>query len=64
VKGLRGINLVETEIEFRPDKITNAKAKLGRFILAINDLNSDPDTILSYYKGQQAVERGFQIPQR
>jgi transposase len=40
------------------------KTKLGRFILATNYLNPDPDTILSYYKDQQAVERGFQIPQR
>jgi len=35
--------------------------RLGRFILATNDLNLDPDTILSYYKGQQAVERGFRF---
>jgi len=58
---LREIYLVEAKIEFNPEKITKAKAKLGRFILATNDLNLDPDTILSYYKGQQAVERGFRF---
>jgi transposase len=49
------------EIEFDAEKIAIAKSKLGRFILATNDLNLDPDTILSYYKGQQTVERGFRF---
>ena len=50
---------IEAEIEFNVEKVAEAKSKLGRFILATNDLNLDPNTILSHYKGQQAVERGF-----
>ena len=64
MKSLREIYLVEIEIEFCPDKIAKAKPSLVGFILAAKDLNPDSDTILSYYKDQQAVERGFQIPQR
>jgi transposase len=41
--------------------VAEAKSKLGMFILATNDLNLDPNTILSYYKGQQAVERCFRF---
>ena len=54
-------HLIEAEIEINAEKVADAKSKLGRFILATNDLNLDPDTILSYYKGQQAVERGFRF---
>ena len=43
------------------DRVLKEKSKLGRFILASNDLNIDPDTILSYYKGQQEVKRGFRF---
>jgi transposase len=55
------VNQIEAEIEFNSVKVAEAKSKLGRFILATNDLNLDPNTILSYYKGQQAVERGFRF---
>jgi transposase len=34
---------------------------LGRFVLASNDLDLDSETMLNYYKGQQAVERGFRF---
>jgi len=53
--------LIEAEIDFDAEKISNAKSKLGRFILATNDLNLDPNIILGYYKGQQTVERGFRF---
>jgi transposase len=55
------VHLIEAEIEINAEKVADAKSKLGRFILATNDLNLDPNTILSYYKGQQAVERGFRF---
>jgi len=45
-------------------RYTKIKSKLGRFVLATNDINLDPDTLLSYYKGQQAVERGFRFLKR
>jgi transposase len=37
------------------------KEKLGRFILASNDLSLDPETMLDYYKNQSAVEKGFRF---
>jgi transposase len=41
--------------------IEKEKTRLGRFVLATNDLDLDPDSILKYYKGQQSVERGFRF---
>ena len=35
--------------------------KLGRFVLASNDLEIDDETMLQHYKGQQSVERGFRF---
>ncbi len=55
------VHLIEAEIELDYYRVLKEKSKLGRFILASNDLNIDPDTILSYYKGQQEVERGFRF---
>lgn len=52
---------VDSPLEIVPDVIEQEKARLGRFILATNDLDLDPDTILKYYKGQQSVERGFRF---
>jgi len=46
-----------------PDEIVVAqeREKLGRFILATNDLAISPDDLLAYYKGQGAVEQGFRF---
>ena len=55
------VHLIEAQIELDEDKVIKEKSRLGRFILATNDLNIDPDTILSYYKGQKAVEQGFRF---
>ena len=41
--------------------IEQEKVRLGRVILATNDLDMDTDSILKYYKGQQSVERGFRF---
>jgi len=53
--------LIDAEIKFDAERIARAKSKLGRFILATNDLNLDSNTILSHYRGQQTVERGFRF---
>ena len=58
---LREVYLIDANIELNYEKASKIKSKLGRFILATNDVNLDPDTILSYYKGQQSVERGFRF---
>ena len=52
---------VDSPIEVIPEVIEQEKARLGRFVLATNDLDLDADSILKYYKGQQSVERGFRF---
>jgi Transposase len=49
------------EIEHVPEVIRQDTQKLGRFVLATNDLDLSPDALLEYYKGQGAVERGFRF---
>ncbi len=55
---------LEAEFEACLDKIRPQRNKLGRFILASNDLDN-PDmneaNMLSTYKEQQGVERGFRF---
>ena len=55
---------LEAEFEACLDKIRPQRNKLGRFILATNDLDN-PDmneaNMLSTYKEQQGVERGFRF---
>ena len=53
--------MIEGEIELNEDALTEARMNLGRFVLASNDVNLDPEVMLNYYKGQQAVERGFRF---
>jgi Transposase len=53
--------IIESEVEPNEGAIDNARAKLGRFILATNDLTLNPDDLLAYYKGQGAVEQGFRF---
>lgn len=55
------VYFVDSPLEIIPDVIEQEKTRLGRFILATNDLDLDPDSILKYYKGQQSVERGFRF---
>ncbi len=41
--------------------ISREQEKMGRFILASNDLTIDLDTCLEYYKEQSSVEKGFRF---
>jgi transposase len=52
---------IEGEIEIDEDALIEERKRLGRFVLASNDTNLDPEVMLSYYKGQQIVERGFRF---
>jgi transposase len=52
---------IPAEIERNTEVILAEKEKLGRFILASNDLSLDPETMLDYYKNQSAVEKGFRF---
>jgi len=46
---------------FNEEEVRREKERLGRFILATNDCEIDPDTLLDWYKEQGAVERGFRF---
>jgi len=52
---------IKAEIELNLDVIEEEKKKLGRFILATNDETLDSDTLLTEYKNQYKVERGFRF---
>jgi len=53
--------LIEAEIKPDQGKVQERRTKLGRFILATNDLELTPDQLLKYYKEQGTVERGFRF---
>jgi transposase len=52
---------IEAEIETNDSALTEERKKLGRFVLASNKTDLDPEDMLNYYKGQQTVERGFRF---
>jgi len=52
---------VKAEIVADEQVIALKREKLGRFILATNDIDLTADEILSYYKSQSTVERGFRF---
>lgn len=52
---------IEGEIEIDEDALTEERKRLGRFVLASNDIDLEPEVMLDYYKGQQTVERGFRF---
>jgi transposase len=52
---------IECEIETDEDVLTEERKRLGRFVLASNDIDLEPEVMLNYYKGQQTVERGFRF---
>jgi len=53
--------MIESEIELNEDALIEARKNFGRFILASNQIDLDPEVMLNYYKGQQTVERGFRF---
>jgi transposase len=52
---------IEAEIELNLDAQTEERKMFGRFVLASNKSDLDPEVMLNYYKGQQTVERGFRF---
>jgi len=56
--------IIEADVVPDETAIFNAREKLGRFILATNDITLNPDDLLAYYKGQGAVEQGFRVFKR
>ena len=51
--------LIKAKIKVDKQAIAQERKKLGRFVLATNNLDLTVDEILSYYKSQGNVERGF-----
>jgi transposase len=52
---------IDAAIELDPIRIEKEREYLGRFVLATNILELDPETILNHYKGQMLVEKGFRF---
>ena len=55
------VYILQAEIARNSEVILAEMEKLGRFILASNDLSLNPETMLDYYKNQSAVEKGFRF---
>jgi transposase len=53
--------LIEAEVQQNEEIIATERSRLGRFVLASNDLSLDGELMLQYYKGQNAVEKGFRL---
>ena len=51
--------LIKAKIKFDEQMMAKERKKFGRFVLATNDLDLTVDEILSYYKSQGNIERGF-----
>jgi transposase len=52
---------IEGKIAIDEEALNDERRKFGRFVLASNDVNLDPELMLNYYKGQQTVEHGFRF---
>jgi transposase len=52
---------IDGEIEINEDALIEERKRFGRFVLASNDTDLEPEVMLDYYKGQQTVERGFRF---
>jgi transposase len=52
---------IEGRIEINEDVLAEESKRFGRFVLASNEVNLDPELMLKYYKGQQTVEHGFRF---
>jgi len=52
---------ISCTLRLNEEYVTKECQWIGRFILASNDCEIDPETLLSYYKEQNSVERGFKF---
>lgn len=55
------IYIISFEIELNQEVIVQEQELMSRFILATNDTSIDPELMLTYYKEQSTVERGFKF---
>ena len=52
---------ISTDIEYNETVLEQERQKLGRFVLATNDTEMSADELLTNYKAQGNVERGFRF---
>lgn len=52
---------IKAKLEQDPEKIEFKKEQFGKFIIASNDTELNAEELLSYYKNQSKVERGFRF---
>ena len=52
---------IAANIEYNEDVMGQERLKLGRFVLATNDVEMSADELLTNYKEQGTVERGFRF---
>ncbi len=55
------VSTVSAEIESNPEVVAENRQKLGRFVMATNDLELSPDELMANYKEQGTVEQGFRF---
>ena len=53
--------ILDAELDLDEVVVAKGREKLGRFILATNDLRISPDDFLAYSMGQGAFEQGFRF---
>ncbi len=58
---LEKVYFISCELELNQQVIAQEQERMGRFILASNDNTIDPEVMLTYYKEQSTVERGFRF---
>lgn len=58
---LEQVYFISCQIGLNQEVIKREQEQMGRFILASNDTSIDPELMLSYYKEQSTVERGFKF---
>lgn len=52
---------IKATLDFDQEAIAHKTAHMGRFVLVTNDMSLDDETILTYYKEQSQVEKGFRF---
>ena len=58
---MQSLYTLRAELAFNEEEVERRKERMGRFVLATNDMSLDGETILKVYKEQSKVEKGFRF---
>lgn len=58
---VKGYYQIQARTKLCEKEVDRRKERLGRFILATNDLDKNPEELIIDYKGQGKVEKGFRF---